>query len=132
MAFSSPRVTPYLLYEDLEGAIQWLTKAFGMQERLRHGPPGGKPSHAEMSVGDDGIILMGCPGPQYRNPKHLGGVTQNLYVRVDNVDALFQSAVEAGARVVEQPADQPYGDRRCGVEDPEGHLWYFAQTLARA
>jgi hypothetical protein len=46
-----------------------------------------------MSVGDDGIILMGCPGPQYRNPKHLGGVTQNLYVRVDNVDALRRPAL---------------------------------------
>ena len=131
MAFASPRITPYLLYEDLDGALQWLTKAFGMHEILRHGPPGGKPTHAEMSLADDGMLLLGSPGPQYKNPKHLGGSTQSLYVRVENVDAMFERAVSAGAVVLEQPADQPYGDRRCGLEDPEGHRWYFAQALAK-
>lgn len=129
MAFSSPRITPYLLYEDLGGALAWLAKAFGMRERSRRAGPDNKPVHAEMSLGDDGLILMGWPGPQYRNPKRLGQSTQSLYVRVDDVDNLFQRAVDAGAVVLEKPADQAYGDRRCGIEDPEGHQWYFAQTI---
>lgn len=133
MSHSTPRITPYLLYEDLGGALDWLAKAFGLRERLRHAGPDGKPVHAEMTLGDDGVILMGCPGPQYRNPKRLGQHTQNLYVRVDDdLDGHFERAVHAGAVVLEKPTDQPYGDRRYGVEDPEGHRWYFAQSITQA
>jgi uncharacterized glyoxalase superfamily protein PhnB len=127
-----PRVTPYLLYEDLAGALEWLAKAFGLRERARQAGPDGKPTHAEMTLGEDGLILMGCPGPQYRNPKRLGQATQSLYVRVEELDKHFERAVRAGAVVLEKPADQPYGDRRYGVEDPEGHRWYFAQAIVRA
>ena len=130
MADSTPRVTPYLLYEDLRGALDWLAKAFGFT--LRYPIPAGEVTHAEMQVGDDGVIMMGCPGPQYRNPKRLGAATQNLYVRIENLDEHFAHAVGAGAMVLEQPTDAPYGDRRYGVEDPEGHRWYFAEAISRA
>ncbi len=132
MSDLTPRITPYLLYEDLGGALDWLAKAFGLRERLRHAGPDGKPVHAEMTLGTDGLILMGCPGPQYRNPKRLGQATQNLYVRVDDLDRHFERAVHLGAVVLEKPTDQPYGDRRYGVEDPEGHRWYFAQAITHA
>jgi uncharacterized glyoxalase superfamily protein PhnB len=132
MAQATPRITPYLLYEDLSGAMAWLAKAFGFQERMRLAGPDGLPRHAEMTLGDDEALLLGHPGPRYRNPKHLGSVTQHLYVRVADVDSLFQRAVDAGAVVLEKPADQPYGERRCGVVDPEGHHWYLAQVLTRA
>jgi PhnB protein len=125
-------IIPYLLYEDLGGALDWLAKAFGLRELLRHAGADGKALHAEMQLGDDGRILMGYPGPQYQNPKHSGHRTHNLYVYVDDVDKLFARAVQAGAVVIEQPADQPYGERRCGMDDPEGHRWYFAQPLAPA
>jgi uncharacterized glyoxalase superfamily protein PhnB len=131
VSYSIPRVTPYLLYEDLEGALSWLANAFGFRERLRHAAPDGRLMHAEMSVGEEGVIMMGCPAPPYRNPKHLGQHTQNVYVRVDeDLGKRFDRAVQAGAVVLEEPADQPYGDRRFGVEDPEGHRWYFAQSIA--
>lgn len=132
MSDLTPRITPYLLYEDLGGALDWLAKAFGLRERLRHAGPDGKPVHAEMTLGTDGLILMGCPGPQYRNPKRLGQATQSLYVRVDDLDRHFERAVHVGALVLEKPTDQPYGDRRYGVEDPEGHRWYFAQAITHA
>jgi uncharacterized glyoxalase superfamily protein PhnB len=74
--------------------------------------------------------VVGHPGPQYRNPKHTGIVTQNLYVRVENVDKHFEGAVKAGAVVLEEPTDQPYGDRRYAVEDPEGHHWYFGEAIS--
>jgi PhnB protein len=126
MTYLTPRITPYLLYEDLPGALEWLAKAFGF--RLRYPLPNGKATHAEMEFGD-AVILMGYPGPQYRNPKHLGQVTQNLYIRVDDLDRHFERAVQAGAIVLENPTDQPYGDRRYGVADPEGHCWYFAEAI---
>ncbi|MGH8256268.1 MAG: VOC family protein [Steroidobacteraceae bacterium] len=132
MAYASARITPYLLYEDLEGAVTWLAKAFGFRERHRQAGPDGRITHAEMALAEDGMILMGYPGPQYRNPKHLGQQTQSLYVRIENLDQSFERAVQCGATILEQPADQPYGDRRFGVEDPEGHRWYFAQRIAAA
>jgi len=125
---NTPRITPYLLYQDVAGAIGWLTTAFGFQESMRIPGPDGKIAHAEMRKAD-GLIMMGCPGPEYRNPERLGHVTQHLYVYVDDVDAHFERARMAGAKIVEEPKDQFYGDRRYGAEDPEGHCWYFAQHV---
>lgn len=125
-------ITPYLLYEDVGGALKFLSKAFGFR---RYGPkvqgPDGKISHATMQLGDD-IVMMGCPGRSYRNPRRLGHVTQNLYVNVDNVDKHFLRAKKAGATVLERPTDTEYGHRRYGVADPEGHVWYFAHEIRRA
>ena len=123
-----PRITPYLLYEDVDGALDWLTRAFGFRERMRIPGTDGKSSHAEMEY-EDGIVMMGCPGPQYQNPKRVGQVTQNLYVYVDDVDKHFEKAKKEGATILEEPKDQFYGDRRYGAVDPEGHHWYFAQHV---
>ncbi|GAB4336614.1 MAG: VOC family protein [Dehalococcoidia bacterium] len=122
-----PRVVPYLLYEDAGAALNWLTKAFGFEELERIEGPDGV-SHAEMAVGDSRIML-GSPGPGYRNPDHLGGTTQNLYIYVDNVDEHCARAKAAGATIIEDVAVQDYGDRRYGARDPEGHCWWFAQPI---
>ena len=122
------RVTPYLLYEDVAAALEWLAKAFGFRERMRLPGPDGKIAHAEMVLAD-GLIMMGCPGPTYQNPKRVGHVTQHLYVYVDDVDAHCGQARRAGAAVFEEPQDQFYGDRRYGAADQEGHHWYFAQHV---
>lgn len=126
-----PRITPYLLYEDAGAALDWLADAFGCRERNRMAGPDGKVTHAEVEFADS-LFMLGCPGPDYKNPKHLGASTQSLYIYVDDVDAIFARATGAGAEVLEEPNDQPYGDRRCGVADPEGHRWYFAQKIAAA
>jgi PhnB protein len=120
-----PRITAYLLYEDVAAALDWLSRAFGLRERMRIKGPDGRVSHAEMEL-EDGVVMMGCPGPDYRNPKRLGGSTSNLYVYVDDVDKHFRQAKESRAKILEEPADQFYGDRRYGAEDPEGHIWFFA------
>jgi PhnB protein len=124
-------VTPYLHYADLERAMEWLTKAFGFRELTRLNGPDQKPRHAEMGLGESGVVMVGWPGAGYRTPKQLGQVTCNVYVRIDEgIDALFEQATQAGATVLEKPADQAYGERRCGLEDPEGHRWYFGQPLS--
>ncbi len=132
MSLRTPRIVPYLRYEDVSGALDWLTRAFGFRERLRMAGADGKPLHAEMDLADDGRLLLGHPGPQYQNPKRLGHTTQSLYVYVDDVDAHCAQAKSAGALILEEPNDQPYGERRYGAEDPEGHIWYFAQPLRKA
>jgi uncharacterized glyoxalase superfamily protein PhnB len=70
-----PTVTPYLLYEDVPAAIEWLGRAFGFEERLRFAAEGGTVNHAEMRVGRDGIVMLGHPGPDYKDPRHVGGGT---------------------------------------------------------
>lgn len=123
-----PRISPYLLYEDVGGTMEWLRTAFGLRPRHRMTGPGGMVQHADMEF-EGGVVMMGCPGPDYRNPKHTGHRTQELYIYVDDVDAHFRRAREAGAQIIEEPADQPYGDRRYRCLDPEGHAWCFAQRV---
>jgi uncharacterized glyoxalase superfamily protein PhnB len=123
-----PRVAPYLLYEDVPAALDWLAKAFGFTERLRFADSDGVVSHAEMTLGD-GLIMMGFPGPDYRNPRRLGGTTQVVNVYVDDVDEHFARAKGEGATIIAEPEDQPYGDRRYIADDPEGHRWTFAQRV---
>ena len=125
-------ITPYLLYEDVGGALKFLAKAFGFRKYgAQKLGPDGKISHAAMQLGD-GLIMMGCPGPSYRNPKQLGQATQNLYVNVEAVDKHFERAKKAGATILQEPDDTPYGHRRYGAADPEGHEWYFAQEIRKA
>ena len=122
-------ITPYLLYEDVAGALKFLAKAFGFRKYgASMSGPDGKLNHAAMKLGDD-VIMMGYPGPAYKNPKRLGQATQNLYVNVDDVGRHFERARKAGATILEEPADTLYGHRRYGAADPEGHHWYFAQEI---
>jgi PhnB protein len=124
-------ITPYLLYEDVAGALKFLSKAFGFKKYGEsYKGEDGKINHSAMQLGDD-MIMMGYPGPQYKSPKRLGQATFNLYVNVNDVDAHFANAKRAGARIIEEPKDTFYGARRYGAEDPEGHQWYFAQELPR-
>jgi PhnB protein len=124
-----PRITPYLLYENVGKALEWLASAFGFVEfGDRYAGPDGKLTHAQMRLGD-GVVMMGCPGPTYRNPKRLGQATQHLYIYVEDVDSLFERASALGAKVIAPPKDEFYGDRRCALADPEGHQWFFAQHV---
>ncbi len=122
-------ITPYLLYNDVAGALKFLSKAFGFRKYgASMSAPDGKINHAAMKLGDD-LIMMGCPGSKYKNPKRLGQATQSLYINVNDVDKHFARAKKAGATILEEPQNTFYGARRYGAEDPEGHQWYFAQEL---
>jgi PhnB protein len=115
------------VYQDVAGALDWLSSAFGFSGRLRFAGPDGRASHAEMEI-DDGVIMLGGPGKDYRNPKRPGGVTQLVHVYVDDVDDHFERAKEAGATIVNEPEDQSYGDRYI-AEDLEGHRRTFSQHV---
>jgi PhnB protein len=126
----SQTITPYLLYEDVDAALDFLDRAFGFKEHVRLTGADGSVNHAEARRGDAAVYL-GDPGEHYKNPRHLGQETVGLYVLVDDLDAHYERAKAAGASILEEPVDQDYGDRRYTAEDPEGHHWYFAQQIRR-
>lgn len=123
-------ITAYLLYEDVRGALKFLAKAFGFKKQESMAGEDGKLNHASMTFGDD-HVMMGYPGPDYKNPRKLGQSTQSLYINVDDADRHFKRAKKAGAKILEEPTDTFYGHRRYGAEDPEGHQWYFAHELKK-
>ncbi len=124
----SPRVMPYLLYDDAGAAIEFICRAFGFKERFRMPGPDDSVRHAELVTGEDGIVnLATAPSEIHGRPVSPGRGRETMTaVYVDDVDALFAQAVASGAEVIEEPAQQFYGDRTCRLGDPEGHEWHFA------
>jgi PhnB protein len=120
-------VTPYLIVNDAAAAIEFYKKAFGATELMRMPKPNGKIGHAEIRIGDSPIMLADeAPEMGARSPRTFGGSPVSIFLYVDNVDTTFARAVDGGAKVQRPLADQFYGDRTGGVEDPFGHVWYIA------
>ena len=120
-------VTPYLAVDDASAAIEFYKRALGATERMRMSAPDGKIGHAELGIGDS-LIMLSDPFPQAttRPPKELGGTTCGVFLYVEDVDAAFQQAVDAGATVAMAPADMFWGDRFGSLVDPFGHHWSLA------
>ncbi|MDQ5843741.1 MAG: VOC family protein [Acidobacteriota bacterium] len=119
-----PGVTPYLAVNDAAAAIEFYKKGFGATERMRLPMPDGKIGHAEIMIGNAIVMLADeDPSAAHVSPKTLGGSTVKLHVYVEDVDAFFEKAEAAGAKVLLAPADQFYGDRSGRLEDPFGHVW---------
>ena len=119
--------TPYLIVNGAAQAIEFYKKAFGATEIMRMAQPGGKVGHAEIKIGDS-IIMLADESPDVgaRSPQSIGGSPVSIMLYVEDVDRIFSQAVAAGAKVRRPVADQFYGDRTGGIEDPFGHLWYIA------
>ena len=120
-------VTPYLAVEDAAAAIDYYKKAFGAKERVRMEAPDGKIGHAELEIGDS-LVMLSDPFPQAtdaaaeRARRH---ERERLPVRRRRRRGV-QRAVDAGATVTMEVADQFWGDRFGSVKDPFGHLWSIA------
>src|SRR4030095_15705470 len=126
-------VIPMLAYEDGAAAIDWLTSAFGFSEQTRFADDDGTVTHAELETGS-GTIMLATPSSDYVSPKRLRElssearkmaevpyVIDGVLVEVDDVDAHFARAKEAGATILSEPADQSVGLRPHRAEDPQGH-----------
>ena len=120
-------VSPYLAVEDAATAIDYYKKAFGATERVRMEAPDGKIGHAELEIGDS-IVMLADPFPQAstKPPHELGGTSAGVFLYVEDVDAVVKRAVDAGASVTMEVADQFWGDRFGTVTDPFGHVWSVA------
>ena len=119
-------LTPYLVVKGAAAAIEFYKKAFGANERFRMPGPDGRVGHAELQFGDSVIMLADeCPERGATAPQG-GGLPVSLYFYTDNVDAVVERAVSAGAKLKQPVTNQFYGDRSGSVEDPYGHTWYVA------
>jgi PhnB protein len=118
-------ITPHLVLDDAAKTIDWYKKALGAEEIARSLGPDGKVMHAEIRVGDS-RVMMNDPMMGGKGPKATGGSPASLWVYVEDCDALFNRAVGAGAKVRMPMADQFWGDRCGGVEDPAGYTWTIA------
>ena len=124
-------VTPYLIIKGAAEAIAFYQKAFGAAELMRITDDSGKVRHAEIKIGDSPIMLVD-EFPEYplmRSPKSLGGTAMHIYLYVEDVDSLFEQAIEAGAKELMPVENQSDGDRRGGVTDPFGHIWWVATHI---
>lgn len=120
-------VTPYLSIKGAAEAIEFYKRAFNATELFRLVAPSGVIGHAEIKIGDSPIMLADpCEEDAFRSPQSLGGSSVGLHVYVEDVDALFDRAVDAGAKTVRPVQDQFYGDRTGTLEDPFGHVWFLA------
>lgn len=122
-----PRVIPYLSVDGASEAIDFYTTVFGAEERVRMPGPDGKVGHAELGIGDSVVMLADAsPGMGNQSPKTIGGTPVTVMVYVEDVDAVFDRAISAGATVDRPVEDQFYGDRAGQFEDPFGHKWFVA------
>jgi PhnB protein len=111
-------------------AIDFYKRAFGATELLRLAGPEGSIAHAEIKIGDSPVMLADeVPSMGFRGPQSIGGSPVCLMLYVEDVDARFQQAVDAGATVVRPLANQFYGDRSGTLTDPFGHVWTIASHI---
>lgn len=117
-------VIPVLIYPDVRAAVDWLSEAFGFEERVRIG----EDHRSQLSVGDGAVIIGDVRGE--RRPPRPDEVTHSVMVRVDDVRGHYQRSKEHGARIVAEPTDFEFGERQYTVEDLAGHQWTFSETMA--
>ncbi len=137
------RATPMVSYEDVASAIDWLGDAFGFREEgERYTDDDGRVTHAELSL-DGAVVMVGWPGPDYRSPAHHAEdceqarrwlatpwVIDGVHVSVDDVDRHYRRAKDAGATILREIEDLPFG-RLYSAADLEGHRWMFMQPAPR-
>jgi uncharacterized glyoxalase superfamily protein PhnB len=117
-------ITPVLIYPDVRAAVEWLSSAFGFEERVRIGDD----HRAQMRVGTDGAIVVADVHGAQVAPAD-GVVTHLIKVKLEDVDAAFERARDAGGTVLEEPTTHMYGERSCVIEDLAGHRWELTQTV---
>ncbi len=121
-------VTPYLVVGDAARAIDFYKRAFGASELTRMGGPGGKIGHAELKIGDS-MIMLSDEMMGNRSPQTLGGSPVGIFLYVEDVDSVFDRAINAGAKKDAAPADMFWGDRYGKLTDPFGHVWSIATHI---
>ncbi len=115
-------VSPYLVVDGAARLMDFVKRTFNAAENARMDGPQGRISHAEMKIGDS-IIMLSDSTPEYK------AMPAMLYVYVEDVDAVYQKALQAGATSVSEPKNQFYGDRSAGVKDPLGNHWGIATHI---
>ncbi len=139
MAMEPPRIYPCLRYDDAPAMIDWLIRAFGFEKHVVHEADDGSVAHAQLSFGASMIMLGSAKNSAsaldevFRTQREAGPLTsQTIYIAVDDVDAHHDRAKAAGAEILMELTDQPYGSRDYIAKDPEGHVWCFGTYWPKA
>jgi PhnB protein len=120
-------ITPSLMFKNTRQAIDFYKRALGARERdVFTGPDGKSIMHAEIWIGDS-ILMMGDEDPKYKmkSAESVGQATGAFTLYVEDADASFKRAVDAGAKVEMPMAEMFWGDRMGSVIDPFGYAWHF-------
>jgi uncharacterized glyoxalase superfamily protein PhnB len=124
------RVIPVLTYQDIGAAHDFLVRAFGFAARGVTRTPDGQAVHGEVCAGDAPIWLHRVTADHHlESPLATDVANSGLFILVDDVDAHYERARAAGARIDSDPVDQPYGQREYGARDLEGHRWWFGAPV---
>jgi len=123
-------ITPHVVVRDAARAVEWYTSVLGAEERLRIPVPDGRLMSVELRFGDSAVMLVDeFPEMGIVSPQTLGGTYMALHLMVDDVDRVWQRALDAGAEVFHPLQDSFWGERHGQVIDPFGHRWGLAQHL---
>jgi PhnB protein len=123
-------ITPHLVVRDAGAASAWYQRALGAEERGRIPVPGGRFMQIELRLGDSTVMIADeFPELDVLSPRSVGGTVGALASHTDEVDTLWQRAVEAGAKVSVPLQELFWGDRHGEIFDPFGHRWGLAQHL---
>jgi uncharacterized glyoxalase superfamily protein PhnB len=118
-------VIPVLIYPDVRAAVEWLSAAFGFEERVQIG----ENHRSQMKVGDGGAVIIGDVRHD-RKPPRAGETTHGVMVRVEDAYAHCERAKTHGAKIIDEIRDFPYGERQYTAVDLAGHQWTFSETIA--
>ena len=118
-------VTPYLVVQGATELIEFLKQAFDAQETERMQMPDGTIAHAEVRIGDSVVMMADQPGTD-GSAHGFGPMPAMIYLYVNDADDAYKRALQAGATSLQEPTDQFYGDRRAGLSDKFGNVWYIA------
>ena len=121
-------IVSVLVYEDVNRVIDWLCGTCGFKERVRAQRADGRVTHAQLEFAG-GAVMVGSAGAEYGPPRS-DRVTHGILVHVDDVNGHFDRVRGSGVRIVQEPADMPFGERQYTVEDSGGHRWTFSQSIA--
>ena len=128
---SADTITPYLVVRGAAEAIEFYKKVFGAVETSRVAD-GARIGHAEMRIGQSPVMLADeYPEHKIVGPRALGGSPVRLQVETRDVDAVAARAAAAGAKILQPPTDQPYGERNTKLEDRFGHVWIFSAPTGK-
>lgn len=120
----SATVIPVLVYPDVRAAVDWLTTVFGFAERIRIG----EDHRSQMRIGEDGAVIIADVRNRRTAPTP-GVETHLLKVRVEDVRSQYERAKAHGAPIVEDLAEQPFGELQFTVDDLAGHRWEFCESV---
>jgi PhnB protein len=123
-------ITAHVVVRDAARAVEWYTNVLGAEELLRIPTPDGRLMSVELRFGDSTVMLADeFPEMGIVSPQTLGGTYMALHLMVDDVDKVWQRALDAGAEVFHPLQDSFWGERAGQVIDPFGHRWSLAQHL---